>query len=239
MGTEATLLGWLVPPLCVICLSRTTAYHGDGSWGETVRTGRHQEGTGFLCGFYKPQLKCTWWTGWRNPRACSHYVIKRTISVKLLKILQSRLLSEFFSLLQAPKGPRNTKRGPKCMHSFLYSIRVKPRNNSVSGLYSFLWVATTRYRRWDGWKQQKCFASQSWRVEVQNQGVRKAMQFVSQALREEPPGPTLASALYCQSLVFIGLAPVSPLPSYGVLPVSLHHLPPWARLCLGPNFSFL
>lgn len=31
MGTEATLPGWLIPPLRVICLSWTLAYHGDGS----------------------------------------------------------------------------------------------------------------------------------------------------------------------------------------------------------------
>ena len=66
------------------------------------------------------------------------------------------------------------------------------------------WGCCNKAPKTGGLRQQKFILSKFWKLEVQSQGVRRALLFPV-ALGENPPLPLLASGVCWQSLVFTGL----------------------------------
>lgn len=88
---------------------------------------------------------------------------------------------------------------------FSWSTLTKPWKTMIVAnvLYNLPWTAVTKHQKLSDSKQQKCIASQFWKVEVWNQGISRAMLSLM-TLGENPSSPLLASAVCCQSLPFFG-----------------------------------
>lgn len=82
-------------------------------------------------------------------------------------------------------------------------LQSSSQNLGVAGVF-VPWGCCKKAPKTGDFKQQKFILSKFWKLEVQSQGVRRALLFPV-ALGENPPLPLLASGICWQSLVFTGL----------------------------------